>query len=101
WGSQVRMVRPDAIGAVEELHCRGLDISRLVGAAIYDDERAEPRGGICERGVWFCSGKQDGGEKHGEAGDSGGPTVPETERQNDERSAGEGEDDAEGEPASA
>lgn len=105
-GTQARIERPNAIWTDEELNCRRLDIlrlpdiSRLVVAAVYDDEGAEPRGGIGQRRIGLCSGKQDGGEEHGEAGDGGCPTVPETERENYERRAADGEDDAEGEPAS-
>src|SRR5258707_12931482 len=103
---QVRIESPDAIWTDKELRCRGLDIfrlhgiSRLVIAAVYDDEGAEARGGVCERGIGLGGGKQGGGEEHGESGDGGGPTVPETGRENHGRSAAAGWGDGKGEPSS-
>ena len=78
-----------------------LPIFWLVDAAVDDYQGAEAGGGVGHGGVWFGRGKQDGGEKHGEAGDASGPTVPEAKGQNYERSACYREQDAEGEPASA
>src|SRR5229473_1057741 len=44
---------------------------------------------------------RNGGKKHGETGDGGVPTVPQAERQDNERRSGNGEQDAESEPTAA
>src|SRR5258708_10778941 len=72
-----------------------------MAATIGDLPSSEPRGSIGQGGVWFSPGKQNGCEKHGQAGDGGVPTVPQAEGQNDEGSTGDGEQEAEGKAASA
>src|SRR5712671_7529756 len=83
------------------LLCVQLRLFRLIESAIDDSEGAEACSGIGERSVRLGGGKQDGGEEQGEARYAGGPIVPEAERENYKRSASNGEQYAEGEPAAA
>jgi hypothetical protein len=86
------------IGADEKLDgCRG-GMGRLVFPAVHDHESTKFAGFFVGIGVRFGRGQEDCSEKHGESGDCGEPTVPETERQDDERRASETEEDTEGHP---
>src|SRR4029077_5586733 len=76
---------------------RELRVAGLIFAAVDDDERAELAGGVGNRGVRLGAGEKNRGKEQREAGDSGGPTVPQAQREDHQRSAGEGQEDAKGE----
>src|SRR5580692_3102157 len=67
-------------------------------SAVDDDERAQFAGFLVGNRMSFDRGQKNCCEKHRQAGDRGEPTVPETERQDNERRATETEQNTESRP---
>lgn len=95
---QVRVEDPDMPCADEKLDGCGRAVGGVIFTAAHDNESAQLSGFFVGIGARFGWGQEDGGEKHRKSGDCGEPTVPETERQDDECRACETEENAEGHP---
>lgn len=96
--AKARIERPDLFRANVKLNGRWSGTARPIFPAIYDDERAEFARFVVRSRTRFGRGQKDCGKKHGKTGNGGEPAVPKAERQDDERRAGKGQNNAEGHP---
>ena len=96
--AKTRIERPDLFRANVKLNGRRCGTAWLIFPAIYDDERAEFARFVVGSRMRFGGRQKDCGEKHRKTSERCEPTVPKAERQDDERRAGKGQNNAEGHP---
>ena len=85
---ETRIQRPDVVRAYEKLNRTCGTGTRHIFAAVYNDQRAQLAGFVVHGDERCCRREQRSSEEHGHARDRGEPTVPERQRQDDQRGAG-------------